>query len=756
MRHIRTIASVLAALFGGGVIAAVAGHGVIATILLVCGAVGGAVVALVNARLETLASRERSADAERRRVGLLATTVHGVRDQVPRLRELSAYDLGADHEAISVIQCGEDSENLYLPRDRDKDLSHALDEAFTMGRPRMVVLRGPSKAGKSRTLYEAVSRDGRLMDAVVLRPRDADALTRLLEPEGRPALPATPVVIWLDDLERYVQAGHRGIHPMALEAFGVWSSRVIVVATGGGKGSDQVASTGLAVPIEELYSHPLVRVIPLTSEFSDRERAEARARYAPEVADRIVEHGIAEYLVAAPALARKLEEERAKPGAPTCPEGAALVWAVIDWARTGMAAPLPTDLLRTLWPLYLHGQQPTDECFARALAWATAPVYRSIALVQGDGSYEPYDWIVLHAIQRIQRPINPHAWDLILASVDPDAAFDLGVMAGAWQDRARSIHAFTRAKDAPDPRTAALAAFNLGVGLQEDSDLDGARAAWERAIQSGYEDLVGKGLFNLGLLGEEQGDLNCACSTYRRAIESGHDEAVAKASINLGRLLKEQGDVDGAKAAWDRSLASAPADYVPRVAVHLGALLAEQGEFDAARSVYQRAVDSDDVDKAAEAMVDVGLLSEGQDDLAEAVLAYQRVIESGHADQAPRAAYRLGLVLKRQGDARGARAAYDQAISSGDEHFAPLAAFNLGVLLTEQNDLHGARVALQQAIESGHEEVSPKAAVNLAMLLLVAGDPDAARKALGRACSASDQTVASVAAALLAHLDSTD
>jgi hypothetical protein len=70
---------------------------------------------------------------------------------VPVVHELDAYQLGADREAI-----GSEYAARYLARDKDNELAIALDAARMAHEPRMVVLRGPSKSGKSRTLFEAV------------------------------------------------------------------------------------------------------------------------------------------------------------------------------------------------------------------------------------------------------------------------------------------------------------------------------------------------------------------------------------------------------------------------------------------------------------------------------------------------------------------------------------------------------------------------------------------------------------------------
>ena len=68
----------------------------------------------------------------------------------------------------------------------------------------------------------------------------------------------------------------------------------------------------------------------------------------------------------------------------------------------------------------------------------------------------------------------------------------------------------------------------------------------------------------------ERGDVEGATAAYRRAIDSGHADAAPLAALALGNLLKEQGDVEGAKAAYQRAIDSGHAEAAPRAAVSLG------------------------------------------------------------------------------------------------------------------------------------------------------------------------------------------
>ena len=81
----------------------------------------------------------------------------------------------------------------------------------------------------------------------------------------------------------------------------------------------------------------------------------------------------------------------------------------------------------------------------------------------------------------------------------------------------------------------------------------GARAAFQRAIDSGHADQAPTAAFNLGYLLEKQGDLAGARAAYERAVKWEHAKVVGRAAFGLGMLLAEQGDAAGARAAFERA-----------------------------------------------------------------------------------------------------------------------------------------------------------------------------------------------------------
>jgi cellulose synthase operon protein C len=122
----------------------------------------------------------------------------------------------------------------------------------------------------------------------------------------------------------------------------------------------------------------------------------------PEVAAQIEREGIGEFMIAGPLLERKLRLER-HGMEPTCPEGAAVVWAAIDWQRVGMLRPIPRPALRELYEHYLTVDEPSDANFEQGSSWARRPVTSSAALLTPeDGAYSPHDYIVAYASCRVR------------------------------------------------------------------------------------------------------------------------------------------------------------------------------------------------------------------------------------------------------------------------------------------------------------------------------------------------------------------
>lgn len=111
---------------------------------------------------------------------------------------------------------------MYVPRDLDAKLDKALRTALAQGG--LVLVRGDSTAGKSRTTFQAMRRlPG---DLWLLVPRHRDSLRALLAG----GVELRNVVVWLNDLEFHLGAGGLDVG-LLHRLLGDGGRRVVVLAT---------------------------------------------------------------------------------------------------------------------------------------------------------------------------------------------------------------------------------------------------------------------------------------------------------------------------------------------------------------------------------------------------------------------------------------------------------------------------------------------------------------------------------------------
>ena len=191
----------------------------------------------------------------------------------------------------------------YLDRDVDAELRAAIAAALAGRGKWLVVVEGPSKVGKSRTLFEAL-RSYAVAENIPLSlvaPVHGDALRSLLDPAHAIVAPPKYAVLWLDDLEPFL---NQGVTLQTLREWRLDRSGWIVVATFGGKGSELIG--GAAPEVTTLAAEVLqhAREIPLSTTTAS-ELEPLREQFSAEF-EAVGRHGLAAYLVAGPALQRKL------------------------------------------------------------------------------------------------------------------------------------------------------------------------------------------------------------------------------------------------------------------------------------------------------------------------------------------------------------------------------------------------------------------------------------------------------------------
>ncbi|MER6288671.1 tetratricopeptide repeat protein [Streptomyces sviceus] len=632
---------------------------------------------------------------------------------IPRVDAVDPYDIG-----VSRSKYGNRPETApYVPRHpQDGQLDAALAEA------RFVVLLGPAKAGKSRTLYEALNRV--LPGARLMVPRPDGPDHRVLDDLSRLALPtgADPRVLWLDDLHRYLQPG--GLDLQILDRLARQDPPVVVVATLPAR--QRAALTGMENDVGRVSRTVLgkARTVKLPSRLGAEGTAAARHLYPGED---FAERGIGELMVAAPAL-----EQRFDDGVETCPAGWAVVKAATDWYRMGMTEPVPENRLRRLFDVYLAVHHPQfdadDALFNTGLEWAREPVAGGVAL--------------LHRDARPDLPPaytgSPHLAEYLDGRTDDPAA---AVPRMAWQHLADH-------QPAGDLLRSAYAALLRG-------ETDVAEQIFERVARTtGEQDSAAWASLMLGEIHLYQGDFEEAATLLNTAATSGVEDVVPLAQVDLAGLLTITGDRDRARALLETAVTSRDAQVSQMAQVGLARLLAMQGESLRAERILEAVLAAGDTEVTSLARTqyvsvltrDVrgahgarpasrerakpgtgGTARVGRTEVEEQPWALSRAVGDSIAGQITAlASVGLGGILVNQGKLQRAEELLKSAADSGGYHAAPQAQSGLAELYMLQGRLDEAQQMLEAVLRSGHPLLVPVARVSLGIALLQRGDVEGA------------------------------
>jgi hypothetical protein len=330
---------------------------------IVFGAVGavGVVVALLRRRVSVAT---RAVDLHLAR---LAWAVSG--DRLPRVSDVDPIMLGVK-ESIDSTTKGLPE---YVARDCDDDLEWAISEGG------MVLLHGPAAAGKSRTAARAVA--ALRGDHSLLIPSSVGALRALADG----GFLFFDMVIWLDDLERYLDSDgldvgllHRVCQPGRRDVSIVATMRdevlrpLISAATAERVSEGLVASQQPGVEVvRQLIGRRRIRIDPELSTAERQRATESTDSRVGEATNSGI--GFGEYLIAGPAMMGHWEHGEG----PTFLLGQALVSAAVDCRRAGYHDPVPADILGSLYRSYLpaawrnRADLPPLE---QGLEWASRPV----------------------------------------------------------------------------------------------------------------------------------------------------------------------------------------------------------------------------------------------------------------------------------------------------------------------------------------------------------------------------------------------
>jgi cellulose synthase operon protein C len=389
--------------------------------------------------------------------------------RVPRVHEVSPYGVVGVTRSKELVG---DPNPPYVARDVD----HLIDEV--LGQRGVALVTGASKAGKSRTAFEAVRR---VFPAsrLIVPTATAKALTAFVhDPPFGPG--RNPPVLWLDELDRFL-GDVTGFDDALLDWLERGDGRMVVVATVNLTRRDDLLRTEGQIGRAARRFLEQASQIVVPAHLSRRERSEAGRLYPGEQLVR----GIGEELVAASALERELDT-----GETAAPVGWALVRAAVDWRQAGMLRPIPEADLRDLSLEYLGAVRPTAVQHAEGLAWACRELAPQIALMDMTGrrrsrAFRAFDHIVAYADRHRSGPgrgIPDGAWELIVAKASPEEAARVGFTAYSRGCRLAAETAWSRASASRAREVAPWAAGQLRLLRSQATTRAGSAGPAQRQL----------------------------------------------------------------------------------------------------------------------------------------------------------------------------------------------------------------------------------------------------------------------------------
>jgi tetratricopeptide (TPR) repeat protein len=460
----------------GGAVIAAAAQSVTGAAWAAVLTIAGAIVAAVSERGRSVALQGRSRWTDHL---VHAVPVSGLADPVK---------LGVHPAATHQIGAGVTNRvPPFVVRDH-------LDEAKAGLLPTgFLLIVGDSAAGKSRLAFEAMR--AALPDHICVYPTQPQALQAAIER----AKIVRPSVLWLDDLERYLQPGGLSDTQVS-DLLNQNPPGITIVSTM--RAGERAQLSSRYDPAREYSDQQLARsgrsvLAQVTSEvllprlWSQQELDQARTMTSdPRIAAALragQTHGLAEYLAAGPQLLQDFQDARAtvNPGprksleAPARggPRGAALVNAAIDVRRCGQHNPVPLALLQELHEGYLQawgGPALRPEPWEVAMAWATHPLHGTSSMLE---PFEPgflaFDYLVDTMDNDTSAPPVPVAtWRAVIRQAGPNQLPDIAWRASLTGLVTEVEAAYSAAMTAREYLIAADVAASLGEAGHEQIAAD--------------------------------------------------------------------------------------------------------------------------------------------------------------------------------------------------------------------------------------------------------------------------------------------
>ncbi|MFI1657226.1 hypothetical protein ACH4ZU_20280 [Streptomyces sp. NPDC020472] len=549
----------------------------------------------------------------------------------------------------------------YVEREHDHRLrAHLLDTA--RGEQAVLVLvRGVSCSGKTRTALEAVRTCLPRWNLVF--PKTAEGLLALLEVGG----PAPRTVLWLNEAQNHLRGTAGEEAAAALQSRLEKPGPIVVLGMLWPeyyRGFTTTPRPGGVTNDDEHAEHRNARgllaqavLVDVPASFTSEALKDPLLNRDPSLAAAVRSSTggrILQTLAAGPQLVDHYQQATEPHG----PYGHAVITAAMDARRLGHASPLPAALLEAAAPGYLTERQRADAdpdtWFAHALAYAREKIKAVTAALEpvadpdgmgpAPGLFHLNDYLDHHARTTRRYALPPASfWTAVRDHAAGAPDLDAVAQQAMWRLRFRiAADLYQRAADAGDP----MALQALGKRYEEVGDAAGAERFWQRAADAGFVEA----LLEMTARYREAGDLAGAEGFARRLADAGMPSALTE----WGQVHWAYGDVEAAERLFQYA-----ADARDREALSLLMLLREEsGDTAGALLLAQRAADAGDRSLLRE-------LAIHRDTPWSAVSAeplWQQIADAGD----PSALVRLGWLRKQAGDTVGAERLWQLAADAGD------------------------------------------------------------------------------------------
>ncbi len=595
-----------------------------------------------------------------------------VKYPLPTVSEADCYDLlGVARSEYSDRYADRGGKTPYVPRNVDAELRNAIrQKAF-------VLLVGPSKAGKTRTAYEALLHVEPSNRVIV--PFRAEDLPRIVD--GLILSRERGSVLWLNDLDRYLNKGSLDVRVMNLV---LGELRMKIVATIRSK-----AYTVLIGNSDDDLSRDAQQILRRATllELNDQLSEEERQRATEAYPDLNLGPSLGESFIAGRVL-----KERYKFGDPSL---RAIIRAASDWRRAGFTSPIVRHDLFELFKSHLKTLAPqlrqTEQAFNAGLDEACKPVALYSALLSigretESGREEEYYVVdyVNDFVEEENHPILNEGWSLALNRVQ--TGFDCMSVGFAARARGR-VDIAEKAWTFGIQKSSAVCCLSLGYLLSEQRRTDQAEAAYREAIR--IDPAYVLAYYDLAILMKATNRLKKAEEAYNQALRINSDFVPAR--YNLANLLRDMGRLQEAEGAYRAALRVDPNNS--SVLGNLGKLLKDQSRSQEAEALYRSALRVNPKDTVT--LNNLGdLMSEKENRLPEAEAAFREAIRIDSKDA--KSYTNLGKCLKLQGRLQEAETMYREAIQI-DPAYA-MAHNNLGNLLKLQHRASEAEASYRESI----------------------------------------------------------